>query len=68
MNRILKGQIVTHFGNQWNFAQAVKMHESDVSRVVRGRRTLPVQAQKEWADLLNSTPQELFDNGATKDQ
>jgi hypothetical protein len=65
VNRVLKGRIVEHFGNQWAFSQAVKMHESDVSRVVRGRRSLPVQVQKEWAGLLKSTPQELFDNGQT---
>ena len=60
MNWSLKQQIIDTFGSQVDFAQAVNVNETIVSKVVRGRRTLPVEKQVEWAKALNRTPRELF--------
>jgi transcriptional regulator with XRE-family HTH domain len=60
MNRKLKAKIVEHFGTQADFAQAVKIDETVVSRVVRGRRILQAEIQKQWADALQTKTCELF--------
>ena len=64
MNKILKAKIVEKFGTQADFAEAVKVDESIVSRVVRGRRSLNYRDQKTWAKVLGSRMKELFENGA----
>ena len=64
MNLKLKSKIVEKFESQANFAQVVKTDESIISRVVRGRRSLPVETQKKWADTLFCKPEDIFpDNG-----
>ena len=65
MNWDLKTKIVEIFGTQADFAQAVKVDETIVSRIVRGRRQLDLKQQNQWARALNSDPEELFgrDNG-----
>lgn len=60
MNRKLKAKIVERFGTQADFAQAIKMDETNVSRVVRGRRTLSPEAQKTWGRALSCEPKEVF--------
>ena len=60
MNRKLKARIIEKFGTQADFAQAVKIDETVVSRVVRGRRILQPKIQAQWADVLHSDPCELF--------
>ena len=60
MNWVLKAKIVERFGTQSDFALALKGHESDVSRVVRGRRTLVAEERQRWADLLGADCTEIF--------
>ena len=52
MNKRLKGKIVEKFGTQFEFSKAVNDHESNVSRVIRGRRKLGDEDRKTWADVL----------------
>lgn len=62
MNRKLKAKIVEKFGTQADFAQVVKIDETIVSRVVRGRRILQADTQKQWANVLQTQPCELFES------
>jgi transcriptional regulator with XRE-family HTH domain len=64
MNLRLKGKIVENYRTQADFAQAVGMDDSLVSKVVCGRRTLPVEKQEKWAALLGDNPQRLFNKNA----
>ena len=52
MNKKLKGKIIEEFGSQADFAQAMKVDESIVSRVVHGRRTLSDEDLKKWSRVL----------------
>ena len=63
MNRKLKGRIVERFGTQFEFSKAVDEHESNISRVIRGRRELAEEDKKIWADVLGSDLTDLFDEG-----
>jgi len=60
MNLILKLRILEKFGSQANFAGALKVDESLVSRVVRGRRVLLKKDQIKWAQGLNCEVGEIF--------
>jgi len=60
VNNFFKGKIVQEFGTQADFAAAVGVDESVVSRVVRGRRDIPVQIKRQWAEVLKCDAQELF--------
>jgi hypothetical protein len=60
MNRILKARIVEKYGTQSDFAQAVGIDETVVSRVVRGRRVLDKDRQSLWAEALKCKPEEVF--------
>lgn len=60
MNLSLKLAILEKFPSQADFAQSIGEHESLVSRIIRGRRQLDPEKQREWAKALNSTPGELF--------
>lgn len=60
MNWKLKTKIVERFGTQSDFAMAIKGHEADVSRVIRGRRTLNEVERQRWANLLGADSQEIF--------
>lgn len=53
MNRKLKSKIVEEFGCQANFAQAMRLDESVISRVVNGRRSLSTEDAKRWSRVLN---------------
>ena len=64
MNLALKFKIYEKFGTQWRFARFIKMHESDVSRVIKGRRILSSDAKEEWAKVLGCKKKEIF-NGST---
>ena len=61
MNRKLKGKIVEKFGTQYEFSKIINEHESNVSRVVRGRRELSQADQKIWAEVLGAELKDLFD-------
>lgn len=56
----LKAAIFTVFGSQADFARVLRVHESDVSRVVRGRRSLPLEEKKRWAMVLDRPVDDLF--------
>jgi ribosome-binding protein aMBF1 (putative translation factor) len=60
MNSTLKIKIWERFKTQADFAQAIREHESDVSRVVHGRRVLPPEKQRVWAEALGCDVTELF--------
>ena len=61
MNRKLKARIIEKFGSQSDFSEAIKMQESTISRVVRGRRELNEEDQKIWAEVLDTELKDLFD-------
>lgn len=56
----LKFAILEKFNCQADFAMHLRVHESDVSRVVRGRRSLPLEEKKRWAAALGRPVDELF--------
>ena len=60
MNLKLKARIIEKYGTQADFAPVIDTDESLISKIIRGRRTLPVEKQVEWAEALGSTPRELF--------
>ena len=60
MNPFLKLRILEKFGTQANFAQDLKVDESLVSRIIRGRRVLPQKDQIEWARRLTCGIEEIF--------
>ena len=60
VNMKLKGRIIEQFRNQADFAQAIGISETVVSRVVRGRRELTDDEKHQWARMLKSKPDELF--------
>lgn len=61
MNTILKARIIEIFGSQWKFAQAIEEHESAVSRVIRGRRSLSEKERRKWVTALDiREPQKFF--------
>ena len=60
MNRKLKAKIVENYGSQADFAQAMSIDETLVSRIVRGRRILDESKKKAWAQALNCSPHEIF--------
>ena len=63
MNRKLKAKIFEVYGSQGDFAHVLRVHESDVSRVVRGRKELPKTEQTRWATFLHCEPEEVFRDG-----
>jgi len=60
MNRQLKARIVEFYGTQADFAEALGVDESLISKVVRGRRALPPEARTFWAKLLRCEPCNIF--------
>jgi plasmid maintenance system antidote protein VapI len=61
MNRILKSKIIENYGSQFEFSLRLGVHETIVSRIVCGKRTLSPEDQKRWASLLGADPQRLFE-------
>jgi transcriptional regulator len=49
--------------NQRQFAQLVKTHEANVSRVVTGRLNLDRTEQIRWAKVLKCRVEDLFGEG-----
>lgn len=60
MNWKLKQRIIEEFGSQVDFAQTVKVNETLVSKIVRGRRTLDPERQLIWAKVLGCKPKDIF--------
>ena len=61
--RKLKSKIIEHFGSQWQFARKLNAHESLVSKVIRGRRSLSLEDQNRWARALKCSRADLFIDG-----
>jgi plasmid maintenance system antidote protein VapI len=60
MNKKLKAKIFEKFGTQGDFAQAVNVDETIVSKIIRGRRKLDSDKQFIWAEALGCKPKDLF--------
>ena len=60
MNWKLKKRIIQTYGSQINFAQGIKVSESIVSKVIRGRRQLDSETQNAWAKALACKPRDIF--------
>jgi hypothetical protein len=60
MNKKLKARIIELYGTQFDFSQAIKCHECDVSRVIRGRKKLSTQEQRVWEKALKCKPETIF--------
>ncbi len=63
MNIKLRLKIIQHFVNQANFATAMGVDDAFVSRVIRKRKTLPIDKQIEWAKSLGCSVNEIFPGG-----
>jgi plasmid maintenance system antidote protein VapI len=53
VNWTLKRKIYKLFGSQAAFAQKVKRSESDVSRIINGRKKLNEREAQKWQEILN---------------
>lgn len=60
MNRRLKAEIVKKHGTQADFAKAIHLDESIVSRVIRNRKALNSDEKKKWATSLDCNVEEIF--------
>ena len=67
MNRKLKAKIFEKFGTQYDFSRVAGVHESHVSRVIQGRRTLTEAERQEWAGLLGTDSTELWGRDVSND-
>lgn len=56
----LKACIIEQFETQADFAQALGIDETLVSRIVCGRRVLGSKDRKRWARLLKCKNEDLF--------
>lgn len=63
MNRRLKARIFERFGSQADFAQRLKVDESIVSKVVRGRRSLSPEDVAKWSKVLRCDPSIIQERG-----
>lgn len=61
MNTRLKIKILERFGTQVRFCRKAGLHESQVSRVVRGHIAPPKDERARWAKLLGCRVAEIFD-------
>jgi transcriptional regulator with XRE-family HTH domain len=59
INKILKAKIIGEYGTQADFAQALGVNDCMISRVLRGRRSLPPEEQRKWAKALGCKPEDL---------
>lgn len=57
MKRKLKCKIIEKYNTQGDFAAMVGVHESVVSRVIRGRRSLTTEDVQVWAKALECDPE-----------
>lgn len=62
MNKRLKARIIELYGTQADFAAKLKVDDSLVSRVVRARRALTMADKKRWAEALNCSVAEFFND------
>jgi plasmid maintenance system antidote protein VapI len=66
MNWNLKKRIVELYYSQSNFAEAVNVDDSTVSRVITERKQLPNEEKKRWALLLRCKPEQIFHGSGAK--
>ena len=55
-NRKLKAAIIASYGTQADFSEALGTDESNVSRIIRGRKKLSRDEARRWAELLGCDP------------
>jgi hypothetical protein len=60
MNLFLKAKIVEKHGTQADFAKALRIDESIVSRVIRYRKELDFDEKKRWAKSLDCPVEKIF--------
>jgi len=63
-NFLLKIAILQRFGTQRKFARKIRVHESIISGVVKGRINLTPEEQEQWAEKLGCTRGEIFPEAA----
>jgi plasmid maintenance system antidote protein VapI len=56
MNKQLKAKIIERYGSQADFAHSMRVDESLVSRIIRGRRSLSPEDVKRWSEALGCDP------------
>lgn len=60
MNRYLKARIVLLFGSSEDFAEAIEVNSSIISKVIRGRIVLPQRKREAWAKILKCDVDDIF--------
>lgn len=60
MNRHLKARIVLIFGSAEDFADAIGVNSSIISKVIRGRIVLPQRKREAWAKMLKCDVDVIF--------
>jgi hypothetical protein len=60
MNKFLKSMIVLKFGTAEDFSKAVGERSYLISKVIRGRQTIPFEKKIEWANALGCSVNEIF--------
>lgn len=60
VNLRLKAKIIERFGTQAQFAKTLRIQESMVSEVVRGRRNLTEDEKNAWLSALGGHSSDLF--------
>jgi hypothetical protein len=66
MKRKLRAKIIENFGTQSDFAQAIRVDESFVSRVIHGRRKLSERDRNLWCRVLKCRPELFGDHQCTQ--
>ena len=59
-SKLIKSKIFLNYGTQSDFALAIGMDETLVSKIIRGRRKLDPEKQRAWARALNTTRKQIF--------
>ncbi len=58
-SRRIKARIIELYGSQWQFAHAIGVQESIVSKVLTGKILLSESAMKTWAKALCVNEREI---------
>jgi hypothetical protein len=56
----LKARICELYGTQADGALVLGVNETILSKVIRGRRSLPETEMQRWAEVLDCTPEAIF--------
>jgi DNA-binding transcriptional regulator YdaS (Cro superfamily) len=60
VNKKLKAKIIERFGSQFVFSQELGVHESEVSKIIRGRHQLSPEKKERWCSVLGCN-ETIFD-------